>query len=109
MVAGNWKMNTTVAEGVALAAAVLERCSAETAVDVVVLPPFVHLQPVRDVLAGSRVRLGAQDVFWEDAGAYTGEVSAAMLADLCDRSGGPLRATPPPRRDRRGDGPQAGR
>jgi triosephosphate isomerase len=84
MVAGNWKMNTTVAEGVALAAAVLERCSLETAVDVVVLPPFVHLQPVREVLAGSRVRLGAQDVFWEEAGAYTGEVSAAMLAELCD-------------------------
>jgi triosephosphate isomerase (TIM) len=84
MVAGNWKMNTTVAEGVALAQAVLQRCSAETAVDVVVLPPYVHLWPVRDVLAGSTVLLGAQDVYWEDAGAYTGEVSAPMLAGCCD-------------------------
>jgi triosephosphate isomerase len=84
MVAGNWKMNTTVTEGLALAAAVRQRCSAETAVEVAVLPPFVHLWPVREVLATSSVLLGAQDVYWEDAGAFTGEVSAVMLAGWCD-------------------------
>ena len=84
MVAGNWKMNTLVTDGVALARAVRDRCGTEALVDVAVLPPFTHLWPVREVLAGSGVQLGAQDVFWEDAGAFTGEVSAAMLAGWCD-------------------------
>jgi triosephosphate isomerase len=81
-VAGNWKMNTTEAEAVALARAV----AAETAAapcDVAVCVPFPHLGGVRDALRGSHVRLGAQDVYWEPKGAYTGEVSAAMLADYC--------------------------
>lgn len=84
MVAGNWKMNTTVPDGVALARAVAERCGSERAVDVAVLPPFVHLWAVREVLSGGAVLLGAQDVFWEDAGAFTGEVSPLMLAGWCD-------------------------
>jgi triosephosphate isomerase (TIM) len=84
MVAGNWKMNTTIPEGVALARAVLERCGAESTVEVAVLPPFVHLWPVHEVLSASSVLLGAQDVYWEDAGAYTGEISPAMLAGWCD-------------------------
>jgi len=82
--AGNWKMNTTVPEGLALARAVVERCGGEDAVDVAILPPFVHLWALRDVLSGNSVLLGAQDVYWEDAGAYTGEVSPAMLAGWCD-------------------------
>jgi triosephosphate isomerase len=84
MVAGNWKMNTTIAQGVSLALAVAERCAAQTAVEVALLPPFPHLVPVRQALGESRLLLGAQDVHWEDAGAFTGEVSAAMLAGLCD-------------------------
>ncbi|MHB8719032.1 MAG: triose-phosphate isomerase [Candidatus Dormibacteria bacterium] len=84
MVAGNWKMNTSVAAGVALARAVAEGLRDGDAVDVAVIPPFTHLVPVGEALRGTRVRLGAQDVFWEDAGAFTGEVSAPMLADLCD-------------------------
>ena len=84
MVAGNWKMNTTVADGVALARAITDRCAHETTVDVAVLPPFTHLWPVHEALAGGAVRLGAQDVYWEDAGAFTGEVSPAMLAGWCD-------------------------
>jgi triosephosphate isomerase len=84
MVAGNWKMNTTVPEGVALAQAVLARCGDESAVEVAILPPFVHLWAVRDVVTPSAVLLGAQDVYWEDAGAFTGEVSPAMLAGWCD-------------------------
>lgn len=84
MVAGNWKMNTTVTEGVALARAIMERCAAERDVEVALLPPFTHLWPVRDVLAAGPVLLGAQDVYWEDAGAFTGEISPAMLAGWCD-------------------------
>jgi triosephosphate isomerase len=84
MVAGNWKMNTTIAEGIDLARAVRELCGDETEVDVAVLPPFVHLLPVHEVLAQSNVLLGAQDVYWEDSGAFTGEVSPLMLAGLCD-------------------------
>jgi triosephosphate isomerase len=83
LVAGNWKMNTTVAEGVELARAIvaLDRPSG---VEVAVLPPFPHLWPVSAELRGSGVALGAQDCFWEDAGPFTGEVSPASLADWCD-------------------------
>ncbi len=84
MVAGNWKMHTTVAEGLALARAVVERCGGQDAVEVAVLPPFVHLWPVRGVLEGTRILLGAQDVYWADAGAFTGEVSSPMLSGWCD-------------------------
>jgi len=84
MVAGNWKMNTTVEQGVALAVAVADRCGAQTSVEVAILPPFPHLVSVRQALGDTPLLLGAQDLFWDDAGAYTGEVSAAMLADWCD-------------------------
>ena len=84
LVAGNWKMNTTVEEGLRLASDIRDLISAhDDGVEVAVLPPFTHLWPLREVLAGSRIRLGAQDVFWEDAGAFTGEVSPAMLAGWC--------------------------
>jgi len=81
-VAGNWKMNTNEAEAVALARAVAAQ-TADAPCDVAVCVPFPHLGGVRDALGGSHVRLGAQDVYWEPKGAYTGEVSAAMLADYC--------------------------
>jgi triosephosphate isomerase (TIM) len=84
MVAGNWKMNTTVDEGVALARAVCAAVATTRRVDVAVLPPFTHLWAVRPVLQGTGVRLGAQDVFWKDSGAFTGEISPAMLAGWCD-------------------------
>ena len=84
MVAGNWKMNTTVAEGVRLARAVVEACGHDDEVEVAVLPPFPHLVPVREVLGVGSILLGAQDLYWEDGGAYTGEVSGAMLTGLCD-------------------------
>ncbi len=84
MVAGNWKMNTTVDEGVALARAVRAAVEPARGVEVAVLPPFTHLWAVRSALEGSEVLLGAQDVFWEESGAYTGEISPLMLAGLCD-------------------------
>jgi len=81
-VAGNWKMNTTESEAVALARAVAEG-TAPAPCDVAVCVPFPYLAAVRDALRGSHVGLGAQDVHWEAKGAFTGEVSVAMLADYC--------------------------
>lgn len=81
-IAGNWKMNTSAAEGVALAAALAESIGAVDAVDVGTAPPFVYLQPVGEALAGTNIALGAQNMFCEDNGAFTGEISAAMLKDV---------------------------
>src|SRR5439155_12343152 len=81
-VAGNWKMNTTLAEAKALAAGVAKGVGSGTAaVDVAVCPPFPWLLPVGEAIKGSAVALGAQNVHFEIKGAFTGEVSPAMLAE----------------------------
>ena len=83
IVAGNWKMNTTVPEGVELAKAVVEKAKDLPAnVELVVAPPFTHLAPVADVLKGSKVALSAQNCADHEKGAYTGEISASQLADI---------------------------
>ena len=79
-VAGNWKMNTTKASAVELATAVAAGVPA--GVQVGVAPPFVYLDAVAQAVAGSSVLLGAQDVYFEKNGAFTGEISADMLKDL---------------------------
>jgi triosephosphate isomerase len=79
-VAGNWKMNTNKAAAVALAKGVAD--GAPAGVQVGVAPPFVYLDAVVSAVAGSAVLVGAQDVYFEKDGAFTGEVSAAMLLDL---------------------------
>ena len=83
IVAGNWKMNTTVPEGVSLAKAVVAR-SAETPANVglIVATPFTHLAAVAEVLKGSKVELAAQNCADHASGAYTGEVSVAMLKSV---------------------------
>jgi len=83
LVAGNWKMNTTVPEGIELARAIVA-LDRPAGVEVAVLPPFPHLWPVCAELRGTGIGLGAQDCFWEDAGAYTGEVSPASVAGWCN-------------------------
>ena len=83
LIAGNWKMNCTIDEAVALASSLRENLGAVVGVEVAVCPPFVDLQAVRSVLVDSSIRLDAQDVFYEDAGAYTGAVSPRMLEGLC--------------------------
>ncbi len=80
-VAGNWKMNTTLSEAKALAAAVAKGVSPTCPVIVAVCPPFPWLAAVGEVVSGSPVALGAQDVHFEKKGAYTGEVSPAMLKE----------------------------
>lgn len=84
IVAGNWKMNTTVAEGVALAQEVVKNLAdAPVAnVQVCMATPFVHLSEVKKVLEGTNIWLAAQNCSDQAKGAYTGEVSAAMLKDL---------------------------
>ena len=79
-VAGNWKMNTNKASAVALAKSVAAGVSAGATVGVAA--PFVYLDAVGQALAGSSVLLGAQDVYFENDGAFTGEVSVAQLKDL---------------------------
>jgi triosephosphate isomerase len=81
-IAGNWKMNTTVDEAVALAKAVVEKMGKVIDVDIAICPPYISLKAVSDVVKGSSVKLGAQDVHWEAKGAYTGKVSCAMLKSV---------------------------
>jgi triosephosphate isomerase len=81
-IAGNWKMFTSEAEAIALAQAILDMTRPGD-YDVAVCPPSVHLSSIRDVLEGSHVAIGAQDVYWESFGAYTGEVSVPMLETYC--------------------------
>jgi triosephosphate isomerase (TIM) len=82
IVAGNWKMNTTIAEGVALVDALLPLIGEVSSVDRVVCPPFVSLHAISDRLCGSQIAVGAQNAYHEPNGAFTGEVSVPMLAGL---------------------------
>jgi len=83
-VAGNWKMNTDSHSSVALAEAVAAGSSgfAGSSVDVAVIPPFVYLQAVAKAVSSSHIGLGSQDIYFEQNGAFTGEISALMLKDI---------------------------
>ena len=76
-------MNTTLDEGLTLAQSLRESLHDVRGAEVALLPPFTHLWPLHDALRGSDIQLGAQDVFWETAGAYTGEISPSMLIGCC--------------------------
>jgi len=82
LIAGNWKMFTRKETAEALASGVAERAGRQDAADVAVCPPFLYLQTVLDAVAGSRVGVGAQDTYWEEEGAYTGEVAPQMINDV---------------------------
>ena len=81
LIAANWKMNKTISEAATFAAEMHPALAALPACDLVIFPAFPGLRAVADALAGTAVGVGAQDVFWEASGAYTGEVSAGMLKD----------------------------
>jgi len=83
-VAGNWKMNTTAAEAERLVLEMLERLDKIQAVEKVLCPPFVSLVAINMMLRGSSIKLGAQNMYFELKGAYTGEVSPLMLRELCE-------------------------
>jgi triosephosphate isomerase len=82
LIAGNWKMHTTVAEAQQLAAAVIQAADKAADRDVMIAPPYTALAAVGKVLSGSGVLLGAQNVHWEEKGAFTGEISGGMLKDV---------------------------
>ena len=84
MIVGNWKMNTTVEDAVKLVQTMLPELDEVGGVEKVVCPPFVSLAAVKDIIEGSSVKLGAQNVFYKEKGAYTGEISPGMLAGLCE-------------------------
>jgi len=82
-IAGNWKMHLDRASAVALAEGVAEGAEDVKGVDLAVCPPSVYLDAVGKAIAGSKIRLGAQNVYHKLSGAYTGEISVSMLRDLC--------------------------
>ena len=81
-IAGNWKMNLERRSALGLVSALRERAGAREDLDVAVFPPFVYLGEVVQALSGSRIQVGAQNCCDQPSGAFTGEVSAAMLADI---------------------------
>jgi triosephosphate isomerase len=83
-IAGNWKMNTTVAEAERLVIEMLERLDRIEGVEKVLCPPFVSLVGIGMMLESSSIKLGAQNMYFESKGAYTGEVSPLMLKELCE-------------------------
>lgn len=84
MIAGNWKMNTTVSEAIDLVKAMRDDLDKFRTVETVLCPPFVSLTAVRELLKDTSLKLGAQNVHFAEKGAYTGEISPLMLAGLCD-------------------------
>ncbi|MBM3305219.1 MAG: triose-phosphate isomerase [Candidatus Aminicenantes bacterium] len=80
-IAGNWKMHGTLAEARALASAIVAAAPELAGADILLIPPFTALTEVGGLLAGTGIGLGAQDLFWEDGGAFTGQISGPMLKD----------------------------
>ena len=83
LVAGNWKMNKTARQAVELVEEMLPGLREVDEVERVLCPPFIALQVVAERLRGTGILLGAQHMHWEDAGAFTGEISPIMLTELC--------------------------
>jgi len=84
MIAGNWKMNTTVSEATELVKEMRAELDQIDNVDKVICPPFISLAVVGELIKGSSIKVGAQNVYFEEKGAYTGEISPLMLADQCE-------------------------
>jgi triosephosphate isomerase len=83
MIAGNWKMNKTAEQAHSLVSELLPGLKAVSGVDRVVCPPFTSLAAIAGLLKGTEIGLGAQDMHWEASGAFTGEVSPAMVKEFC--------------------------
>jgi triosephosphate isomerase len=83
IIAGNWKMYKTVEEGVELVREMRRTLNAIESVESVVCPPFIAIPAVADALRGSQVGVGAQNMFWAEQGAYTGEIAPGMLQGWC--------------------------
>lgn len=84
MIAGNWKMNTTLSEASALVMEMKEGLERIAGVEKVLCPPFLSLSLVKELLQGSSIKVGAQNMYFEEQGAYTGEISPLMLCGICE-------------------------
>jgi len=83
IIAGNWKMNKTIAEATALVRKMRRELNAVEGVERVVCPPFTALSTVAELLQATQIKVGAQNMYWEEQGAYTGEISPLMVKELC--------------------------
>ena len=83
IIAGNWKMNTTLVEAQSLAEGIRQQVSGIGETEIVLIPPFPWLLAVGEIVSGSNITVGAQNCYTEASGAFTGEVAAEMLADHC--------------------------
>jgi triosephosphate isomerase len=81
IIAGNWKMYKTINESIELANGLKRDCFDLEDIDIVICPPYTALSEVSEVVAESNIQLGAQDAYWQDEGAFTGEISPLMLKD----------------------------
>jgi triosephosphate isomerase len=84
LIAGNWKMNKTSEQARALVQEMLPLITPQKSVEVVLCPPFTSLMALSAMLGGTPVGLGAQDLYWETSGAFTGEISPAMVKEFCN-------------------------
>ena len=84
LIAGNWKMNTTVDEALGLVKEMLPELDGIGNIEKLVCPPFISLASVSEILEGTSVKLGAQNLHYMEKGAYTGEISPPMLAGICE-------------------------
>lgn len=84
IIAANWKMNTTVSEAVELVHKMLGEINKIENVEKVICPPFISLATVAEIIKNSSIKLGSQNMYFKDKGAYTGEISPLMLTDLCE-------------------------
>jgi len=82
LIAGNWKMNKTIVESVALVKEIKDFVREIKGVDIVVCPPFTSLWVVKEIINVTNIHLGAQNIYWETKGAFTGEISPLMLKDV---------------------------
>jgi len=83
IIAANWKMNTNVAEAIELVKAMKKKLNSISGAEKVLCPPFVSLTTVSELIKGTSIELGAQNMYFERSGAFTGEISPLMLAGLC--------------------------
>jgi triosephosphate isomerase len=84
LIAGNWKMNTTTVEAKDLVQRMVVGLEEFKNVEKVVCPPFISLTAVKEIIEGTSIKLGAQNMYFEEKGAFTGEISPVMLAGLCE-------------------------
>ena len=84
LIAGNWKMNTNIPQAISLVQSMLPHLDSIQGVDKVICPPFISLSAIKLLINNTSVQLGAQNMYFKEKGAYTGEISPNMLTDLCE-------------------------